>query len=242
MKKILIIKHVDNEGPGTLGDYLSAEKAGFYIADAWEDNGVGLCHLDLSDIASVVVMGGPMNVYEEEKYPFLALEKYLIRELMMQKIPVLGICLGAQLIAASLGARVKRSPVKEIGWFDVELTQAAKDDPLMEGFDAKTKVFQWHEDTFELPAGAILLAEGNGIYQAFSFRNLAWGFQFHVEVDHPMLSSWLRDVLPEDREKMLETYAQMKDAFNAQAKNVFRGFLRRTQERPLAPSASPFAP
>ena len=242
MKKILIIKHVDNEGPGTLGTCLSENKIGYDTADVWKDNGAGLCQLDLSDIASVVVMGGPMNVYEEEEYPFLALEKYLIRELVMQKIPVLGICLGAQLIAASLGARVKRSPVKEIGWFDVEVTRAAKDDPLMEKFDAKTKVFQWHEDTFELPAGAILLAEGNGICQAFSFRNLAWGFQFHVEVDCPMLSAWLRDALPEGREKMLETYAQVKDAFDVQAKNVFRGFLRRTQERPLAPSASPFAP
>jgi GMP synthase-like glutamine amidotransferase len=242
MKKILIIKHVDKEGPGTLGEYFHENSPGYLIADVWQDNAVSLNHLNIVSLAGVVILGGPMNVYEEEKYPFLSLEKYLIRELVMQKIPVFGICLGAQMIAASLGARVKRSPVKEIGWFDIELTQEAKDDPLMKEFDVQTKVFQWHEDTFELPAGAILLARGNGIHQAFSFRNLAWGFQFHVEVDQPMISSWLRDYLPGGREEMLATHERQKAAFNAQAKNIFRGFLRRTQERIHRPSVRPQTP
>ncbi len=226
MKKILIIKHVDNEGPGTLGAYLSENKIGYDMADVWKDNGAGLCPLDLSDIGGVVVMGGPMNVYEEEKHPFLAVEKYLIRELVMQKIPVLGICLGAQLIAVSLGGRVKKSPVKEIGWHDLVLTDAAKGDPLMKTFDIRTKVFQWHEDTFELPAGGILLAQGNGIHQAFSFQDAAWGFQFHVEVDGSMLSSWFRDDQTKSREEMLRTYERLKTAFDAQARDIYGGFVR----------------
>ncbi len=229
MKKSLIIKHVDNEGPGTLGAYLSEKKIGYYVADVWKDNGAGLCLLDLSDTGGVVIMGGPMNVYEEERYPFLAVEKYLIRELVMQKIPVLGICLGAQLIAVSLGGRVKKSPVKEVGWYDLALTDAAKDDPLMSQCGVKTKVFQWHEDTFELPAGGILLAKGNGIHQAFSFHGVAWGFQFHVEVDGAMLSSWFRDDEPEGRKKILKTYERLKATFDVQAWNIYEGFVRRTR-------------
>ncbi len=227
MKKALIIKHVDNEGPGTLGAYLSENKIGYDMADVWKDNGASLCSLDLSDIGGVVIMGGAMNVYEEEKYPFLTLEKYLIRELVIQKIPVLGICLGAQLIAVSLGGRVRKSPVKEIGWYGLTLTEAAQNDPLMKTFDIRTKVFQWHEDTFELPAGGILLAQGNGIHQAFSFQHTVWGFQFHVEVDGAMLSSWFRNEPPESREEMLETYERLKVAFDAQARDIYEGFVHR---------------
>ncbi|MFB3918908.1 MAG: type 1 glutamine amidotransferase [Candidatus Velamenicoccus archaeovorus] len=226
MKKILIIKHIDNEGPGTLGTYLSENKIGYDVVDVWKDNGAGLCPLDLSDIGGVVIMGGPMNVYEEEKYPFLTMERYLIRELVMQKIPVLGICLGAQLVAVSLGGRVKKSPAREIGWYGLDLTGAAKDDPLMKNFDVRTKVFQWHEDTFELPAGGVLLAQGNGIHQAFSFQDAAWGFQFHVEVDGSMLSSWFRDDRPESRPGIRETYEHLKVAFDAQAKDIYEGFVR----------------
>jgi len=227
MKKALIIKHVDNEGPGTLGAYLSENKIGYDMADVWKDNGASLCSLDLADIGGVVIMGGPMNVYEEEKYPFLTMEKYLIRELVMQKIPVLGICLGAQLIAVSLGGRVRKSPVKEIGWYGLTLTEAAQNDPLMKTFDIRTKVFQWHEDTFELPAGGILLAQGNGIHQAFSFQHTVWGFQFHVEVDGAMLSSWFRNEPPESREEMLETYERLKVAFDAQARDIYERVVRR---------------
>ena len=236
MKKILIIRHVDIEGPGTLGAYLQERKSGYLLADVWQDNAACLYHVDLAGIAGVVVLGGPMNVYEEEKYPFLTVEKYLIRELVSQKIPLLGICLGAQLIAASLGGRVKKSPVKEIGWFFVEVTDAAQNDPLMKGFKTGTKVFQWHEDTFELPAGAVLLAEGSGIPQAFSFRNLAWGFQFHVEVDSSMISSWQEAYGREgqgaqDGKGLLAAYADLKDVFNGQGRRIFESFLRQAFTR-----------
>lgn len=199
MKKILIVRHIDIEGPGTFGEFLTKNKTPYEIWDIYKHDGPGLALFAknyLKDAGGVVILGGPMNVYEEKKYPFLVTEKAFIREAIAQNIPLIGICLGAQLIACSLSASVRRADEKEIGWYDLHLEDASRTDPILKGLGPDIKVFQWHEDTFDLPIGSVLLAQNNGMNQAFRFQDSAWGFQFHIEVDDAMIKSWGGTQLP----------------------------------------------
>lgn len=130
---------------------------------------------------ALIIMGGPMNVDEHERYPWLAREKQLIRGAIAAGKPVLGICLGAQLIAASLGAPVARNDQTEIGWFDVERLDAAS--PLLAGFPPRFSAFHWHGDTFAIPAGARHLMRSEACAnQAFALGDRVLGLQFHLEV------------------------------------------------------------
>lgn len=146
---------------------------------------------DWNQVAALVVLGGHMNVDEVAEYPFLQQEVDWIREALQRNVPVLGICLGAQLLAKSLGARVYANPVKEIGWYDIEVLAAA-DDPMFGGLKGPHTVFQWHGDTFDLPAGAVQLARSALCeQQAFRCGATAFGLQFHLEVTAPMVEQWL---------------------------------------------------
>jgi GMP synthase (glutamine-hydrolysing) len=134
-----------------------------------------------------------MSVYETRKYPYLTTELHLIEQAIQKDIPVLGVCLGAQLIAKALGARVTKNGEKEIGWYDVSRTHEAKKDPVVGHFKDSEKIFQWHGDTFETPKGAIHLASSQSCSnQAFRYGKRVYGFQFHLEVDEPMIERWLK--------------------------------------------------
>ena len=146
----------------------------------------------LRNYDGLVVLGGPMNVDETDEYPYLVPETEAIREFIDMDAPVLGICLGSQLIAKALGARVLKNPEKEIGWYDVSTTEEGKRDPLLGVFSEVEKVFQWHGDTFEIPQGASHLATSSACAnQAFRYGDKVYGFQFHIEVDAPMIERWL---------------------------------------------------
>src|SRR5208282_569368 len=132
-----------------------------------------------------------MGVYETGKYGFLESECKLIRELVARGRPVLGVCLGAQLLASALGARVFPGHKPEIGFGSVQLTRAGNDDPLMGRAGPAVPVFHWHGDTFDLPQGATLLASSRDYpHQAFRFGNCAYGLQFHLEPDSGVWSAW----------------------------------------------------
>ena len=136
----------------------------------------------VDDFDALVVMGGPMSVYEEDKYPWLVEETRVIREAMEAGIPVLGICLGSQFMAAALGAQVYAGDNKEIGWFEVNLSESGKSSVL--GKLDGAKVFHWHGDTFEVPEGAKLLAFSEATpHQAFLYGANALALQFHLEVN-----------------------------------------------------------
>jgi GMP synthase (glutamine-hydrolysing) len=142
----------------------------------------------------LVVLGGPMNVDQTDEYPFLAAEVEWIRAALAGQTPVLGICLGSQLLAKAAGARVYPNSVKEIGWYPLELTEAAAHDPLFAGCPAGATVFQWHGDTFDLPPSATHLAESAACrHQAFRVGDRAWGLQFHLEVTAEMIETWLTE-------------------------------------------------
>lgn len=146
----------------------------------------------LAEIAGLVTFGGVMNVDETERFPFLADVREATRAALERDMPTLGICLGAQLIVRALGTSVVRSPVREIGFEPIRPTATAGDDALLSLYADGDPVFEWHEDTFDLPQGATLLARGDRIgVQAFRVGETAWGIQFHQELDATELEWWI---------------------------------------------------
>ena len=136
-----------------------------------------------------------MNVDEVEKYPHLAQEVEWIKQALAAGLPTLGICLGAQLLAKALGAKVYPNRVKEIGWYSAELTPHADRDPLFEGGGKQITVFHWHGDTFDLPPGTVRLAESKLCRnQAFRYGRSAYGLQFHIEMTAELIDSWLAGI------------------------------------------------
>ena len=147
--------------------------------------------LPLQETSGLVVLGGPMNADEVDRYPFLKLDVQWIQEAIEARLPLLGICLGSQLMAKALGAWVYKNPVKEIGWYPIEWLPAASDDPLFAGSGTAT-LFQWHGDTFDLPPGAVRLARGSSCQnQAFRWGSNAYALQFHAEMTAAMIDRWL---------------------------------------------------
>jgi GMP synthase (glutamine-hydrolysing) len=187
--KILVFQHVPFEPLGTLDPLL--KNAGFrirYVNFARDSNQAP----SLDGYSALIVLGGPMNVDQIEDYPNLATEVSLIQRALDRRISVLGICLGAQLLARALGSSVLPSRAREIGWHDVDLTAEGNDDPVLSAFNSRQQVFQWHEDAMELPDGAVHLASSDACeVQAFRYGESAYGFQFHLEVDHSLIDRWL---------------------------------------------------
>jgi len=184
----LIIKHVDIEGPGLIEYYLRQEKILYQVLNLDSDIHFPKC----DDFTHLAILGGPMNVYEEGRYPFLKNEDLFIKEAIQRGKSILGICLGAQLMAKALGAKVFKAPVKEIGWYDVSLTKTGSRDPLFSNLPKTFAVFQWHEDTFEIPKAGKLIATSSPIsHQAFRYGENAYGLQFHLEVTEDMITDWM---------------------------------------------------
>lgn len=185
---VLIVKHIEIEGPGLVEYCLKHENIPYQILTL--NPFVGLPKPD--DFTHIVLLGGPMNVYEEDRYPFLREEDFFIKEAIQRGKSILGICLGAQLIAKALGARVFKAPVKEIGCYDVSLTRIGSIDPLFSLLPITFSVFQWHEDTFDIPHRSTLIATSPLIpYQAFRYGEDAYGIQFHFEATQGMIQEWM---------------------------------------------------
>jgi GMP synthase (glutamine-hydrolysing) len=186
--KVLIIKHVEIEGPGLIEYCLMQEKIPYQILNI--NSNIRLPRLD--DLNHIVILGGPMNVYEEDHYPFLKVEDLFIKEAIERGKAILGICLGAQLIAKALGAKVFKASVKEIGWYDVSLTRIGFRDPLFSSLPKTFPVFQWHGDTFEIPKAGKLIATSTDVpHQAFRYGENVYGLQFHLEVTEEMIKDWI---------------------------------------------------
>ena len=189
MKRLLVFQHVPHENLGTLEPLLKSARFDVHYVDfAHEPN----ARPSLDGYRGLAVMGGPMNVDETKRYPHLTTEVKLIDQATRKELPVLGICLGAQLIAKTLGAKVYPNKEKEIGWYDLSPTRGAIDDPLFKQLGPAEKVFQWHGDTFDIPEGAVHLASSPlCVNQAFRFGHTVYALQFHLEVDETMIDRWL---------------------------------------------------
>ncbi|KGO91842.1 type 1 glutamine amidotransferase [Flavobacterium subsaxonicum] len=208
---IHIFQHVSFEGPG-------------YITNWAEDNGhtVTATHFyeaytlpDLNAIDWLIVMGGPMGVYQEDMYEWLAAEKAFIKKAIAAGKTVVGICLGSQLIAEVLDAEVYPNNQKEIGWFPVRATQEGKNHPLLKGIDLTAPVFHWHGDTFNLPPDATLLLVSEACKnQAFVYKDKVLGLQFHLEATPESLQLMVQHGL---EELVPGTYIETAEAILANA-------------------------
>jgi len=192
----------------------------------------------LDEVSALIVFGGEMNVDEVDAHPYLLRERELMLRAIATGYPVLGICLGAQLLARALGARVYLAPLRELGFTPVRLTAAGEADPVLSALDGSPCVFQWHEDTFELPAGSDLLATGKRIAnQAFRYAPRAWGVQFHVEVDRDGIEAWLsasdaslKPVWGKTAAEVREEVSRHLDEQQRRSRELFAAFCRQAAD------------
>jgi len=234
-KSVVVIRHINVEGLGTIEDVLKHKNLQYYYIDTWRDT----LPTDLSNLNALIILGGPMGVYEQDKYPFIKKELFLIEEASRLNIPVIGICLGSQMIAQALGGRVYKGGKKEIGWYDIQVTREASHDRLFSsvhiarGKPTSLKVFQWHGDTFDLPKDAVLLASSK-LYknQAFRVGNI-YGLQFHIEVKEADILTWLNEYKAEldtsgdsiDINEVLEDTRKYIHLLNETSTKVFSAFF-----------------
>ena len=184
-KPVAAVRHVPFEHLGRIGPAL--ERAG--LSFRYFDLFAGEPPPAITGLPALIIMGGPMSANDPDDY--LRTELRLIEDALSAGIPVLGVCLGAQLIARALGARVFRNPVKEIGWYPLRLTAAGAADSLLAGLPDPSMVLQWHGETFDIPVGSVHLAWSEACRnQAFRYGSHVYGLQFHLETTADMIADW----------------------------------------------------
>jgi len=187
MRSALVVRHVPFEGLGRLEQALDREG----ITPRYFDIGQRIEPGDVEASSALILMGGPMSVNDPE--PWVRNELAAIESALARSQPVLGICLGAQLLAKALGARVYRNHAREIGWFPIEWTPLAAMDPLFHDLRSPETVFHWHGETCDLPPGSAWLARSElCAHQAFRYGANAYGLQFHLEVTPEMIADWMQ--------------------------------------------------
>lgn len=187
--RVLLLQHAAPEGPGTLGTFLEARGVSLTTCRIHEGEPIPP---EPGDASAIITLGGPESVVGGKIPRFFSEEAALLSEALRREVPILGICLGAQILARVCGAKVNRAPTVEFGWFPVELTAEGLRDPLFRGAEKSFDVFQWHEDTFDIPRGGTRIAEGALCRnQAFRWGGNAYGLQFHLEVTPEMAGEWL---------------------------------------------------
>ena len=198
MQSVCVLQHTPSETLGTIEDVLRGHRIGFDYIETHVGKPVPK---EMADKSGLIVMGGPMGVYEQAKYPFLRDEMRLIESALKLGKPVLGVCLGSQLLAAVLGAEVRKGERKELGWHAVTLSEFAAQDPLFAGVRREFWPFHWHGDLFSLPKEAKGLASSKQTpCQAFRYDTNAYGVLFHLEVTWEQISQMLSDFAEELRE------------------------------------------
>lgn len=224
---MLTIIQNDPEVPaGTYADYLHEEGVPFRIVKPFAGEELPIS----ADCSAAIVFGGAMGVHDTEKHPFLLDVKTFIRHAVGKSIPFLGICLGGQLLADVLGARVTAdSGFGEKGTLPVTLTAEGRTDPLFAGIGREFITFQWHNDSFEVPAGGVLLASSKVCpSQAFCYGKNAWGLQFHPEVDRTIVDAWARwsEETSPHADQFLASFTRMEESYRGSSRLVLANFLR----------------
>lgn len=219
MSRILVFQHVAAEPLGTLDRLIRARghRIRFANFDRQPD-----ADPNVDRYRGLIVLGGPMNVEDQTHRHHLRTELRAIERMLAQGKPVLGICLGAQLLAHALGAPIQRTREPEIGWYRLQTTDAGRRDPVLSSLGEAAHVFQWHSYHFEVPQGAVHLARTDTCEsQAFRHGDNAYGFQFHLEMDEPLIERWLAN--PAYREELAASGHTDEAAVRAQTREHIAG-------------------
>jgi GMP synthase (glutamine-hydrolysing) len=202
MAKIWVLQHHRVENLGRIANALEAAALAWQYVRSFEGQPIPK---DMKGAGGLIVMGGPMGVYEQDRYPYLRDEMRLIENAIALGKPVLGVCLGSQLLAATLGAKVFKGSAKEIGWYPVTLDAAGLDDRLFRGAPASFTALHWHGDIFDLPAGAVALASSaQTAIQAYRHGTNAYGLLFHIEPTAAIVAGMVREFAAELEEAQVD--------------------------------------
>ncbi|HLO25932.1 MAG TPA: type 1 glutamine amidotransferase [Geobacteraceae bacterium] len=222
---MLVIIQNDPEVPlGVFADYLADAGTPYTTIPAYRGEPLP----PAGEVSAVIVLGGAMGVHDGDRYPFLAALKGFIRECAALGIPYLGICLGGQLLADALGARVTSNACGEKGTLAVHLSPEGGGDPLFAGLPQEFISFQWHNDCFDLPAGAVQLASSRACPgQAFRFGNSVYGLQFHPEVDRTIVDCWARwsEETAPVADQFLAVFAAREEEYRSASRRLLRNFI-----------------
>jgi GMP synthase (glutamine-hydrolysing) len=195
MAKIWVLQHHPVENLGSIADALEGAALAWQYVRTFEGQAVPK---DMKGAGGLIVMGGPQGVYETDQHPFLKDEMKLIESALKENRPVMGVCLGSQLLAATLGAKVYKGTHREIGWHPVKLSVEAKNDRLLKGVPEEFTAFHWHGDVFDLPRDSVALASSEITpIQAFRHGDNAYGFLFHLEMTEVSVNSMVREFTDE---------------------------------------------
>jgi GMP synthase (glutamine-hydrolysing) len=230
---VLAVIHGEKVRAGVFGDAVAA--AGHRLEEwslAWDSP----LPRPLDDYGAVLVFGGAMHADQDDRHHWLREENLFLKRLLDRHVPVLGVCLGAQLLAKAASAPVWRSNEPEVGWFEIELTPEGRDDPVLGALPARFDAFQWHFYTHGLPAGAVELARSRVCTQAFRLGETAWGVQFHPEVTVEQIEGWIEDdpaELPVSAAEFLGATKQRIEAWNELGRKLCGGFLEVAARAPV---------
>jgi GMP synthase (glutamine-hydrolysing) len=222
---VLAVVHGANCPPGTFGTEL--ERRG-HALDVWSLAwGTPPPH-PVDEYDAVMIFGGSMHADQDDHHPWLRDENLFVQRLLDLRMPLLGVCLGGQLIAKAAHAPVNRLAAPEIGWVEIELTEAAESDPLFSGLPARFAAFQWHFYGFDIPAGAVELARSSACPQAYRLGDVAWGVVFHPEITRSILETWLAEAPEESRSPPTDVLAEFElhaDAWEAVGRTLAGNFI-----------------
>ncbi len=232
MAKIWVMQHHPVENLGSIADALEGAALAWQYVRTFEGQPVPK---DMKGAGGLILMGGPQGVYEAEEHPYLKEEMRLIESALKDDRPVLGVCLGSQLLAAALGAKVYKGTRREIGWSPVTLSSDARDDRLLKGVPEQFTAFHWHGDIFDLPKDSVTLASSEITpIQAFRYRDKAYGFLCHLEVTEASVRAMVREFTDEVKHASLRSAIMGGIDDNAEplagiAENVFARWARPIQ-------------
>ena len=237
---------VRHPGGGTCGLLAERCDAGGHELVEWIPGNGDPLPAPPGEFDAIAVFGGGMNVRDADRLPWMRAEIELLRDALQQHVPVLGVCLGAQLLASAAGAEVRRSLSPEIGWFDIARTAAGENDPLLGRLPARFLAYEWHSYSFALPARAVELARSAACPQAFRLGERTWGVQFHPEVVPEIVREWALDYESDpdaiamgfDPPAHLAEAAERLPAWMEIGRALFEGFLTAASAARRAPLAA----